>query len=145
MPVVVADLSGAGSIGPEQLRAIGYTYDGISDKWNIGDAAADYLYTGKTRVGFALPGTLKVICDAGFRPREQGAGEEKYFPLFQGAEYLGSAERSATLNFIALDVSSEGAAGLLRETREDPTVVLCLWSSHSSPHACPEGGSSWRK
>ena len=31
----------------EDLQTIGYTYDPGMDKWNIGDAAADYLYTGQ--------------------------------------------------------------------------------------------------
>ena len=51
------------NIRHEDLKSIGYTYDTITDKWNIGDAAADYLYTGNKAVDFALPGTLKVICD----------------------------------------------------------------------------------
>jgi (E)-4-hydroxy-3-methylbut-2-enyl-diphosphate synthase len=147
VPVVVADLSEAGLIKPEHLRAIGYSYDAISDKWNIGDAAADYLYTGKNTIGFALPGTLKIICDPDVRPHEVGeeksgeekSGEEKYFPLFEARAYPGSAERSATLNFISLDISSEGAFALVRELKHDPTVVLCLWSSD------PDAMSSLRR
>jgi (E)-4-hydroxy-3-methylbut-2-enyl-diphosphate synthase len=124
VPVVMADLSRAGTIEPEHLRAIGYVYDVINDKWNIGDAAADYLYTGKNTIGFRLPGTLKVICDPGIRPR--GAEEEKFFPLFHGEAYLRSAERSETLNFVALNVSSDGAVSLMSELQDDPRVVLCL-------------------
>ena len=30
------------------LKGIGYSYDAATDKWNIGDAAADYLYTDNT-------------------------------------------------------------------------------------------------
>ena len=39
---------------------IGYQYDEITDKWNIGDAAADYIYTGEN-TDFDLPGTCRVI------------------------------------------------------------------------------------
>ena len=59
VPVVVADLSGPGNIRREDLQAIGYSYDPALDKWNIGDAAADYLYTGNRPVDFELPGYAK--------------------------------------------------------------------------------------
>src|ERR1700722_1349874 len=57
VPVVVADFMQAATIGRADLRAIGYTYDANSDKWNIADAAADLLYTGDKILDFDLPGT----------------------------------------------------------------------------------------
>jgi (E)-4-hydroxy-3-methylbut-2-enyl-diphosphate synthase len=38
---------------------VGYTYDAATDKWNISDAAADYIFTGHNLLDFELPGTLK--------------------------------------------------------------------------------------
>nr|WP_281350722.1 flavodoxin-dependent (E)-4-hydroxy-3-methylbut-2-enyl-diphosphate synthase [Phnomibacter ginsenosidimutans] len=61
VPVVIADLSKLEKITPESLISIGYTYDAITDKWSIGDMAADYIFTGHQIPAFALPGTLKVI------------------------------------------------------------------------------------
>ena len=61
VPVVMADLSKMEKITPAHLQSIGYTYDEATDKWNIGDAAADYIFTGNQLLDFALPGTLKVI------------------------------------------------------------------------------------
>ena len=48
---------------PNLLERIGYEYDMITDKWKIGDAAADYIYTGNKILDFDLPGTCKIICN----------------------------------------------------------------------------------
>ncbi|WP_457831961.1 hypothetical protein, partial [Staphylococcus aureus] len=64
VPVVIADLSKLKKIESKHLEAIGYIYDESLDKWNISDAAADYVFTNNTVLDFALPGTLKVIIDA---------------------------------------------------------------------------------
>jgi (E)-4-hydroxy-3-methylbut-2-enyl-diphosphate synthase len=132
VPVVVADFMEVASIGREDLAAIGYKYDAASDKWNIGDAAADYLYTGKKTVNFDLPGTLKCICD-----HASWLGQKdklKYYPLYQGKEYLLAAERSPLLNFVAVDcagdLAGEEIGALLAAAGKDATLVLCCFSSH---------------
>src|SRR5690349_15777842 len=61
VPVVIADMSKIKKITPGHLTNAGYTYDEASDKWNISDAAADYIFTADQLLDFALPGTLKVI------------------------------------------------------------------------------------
>jgi (E)-4-hydroxy-3-methylbut-2-enyl-diphosphate synthase len=63
VPIVIADFMQQETIRPDDLQTIGYTYNEATDKWTIGDAAADFIYTGKRVIPFALPGTLKVICD----------------------------------------------------------------------------------
>jgi (E)-4-hydroxy-3-methylbut-2-enyl-diphosphate synthase len=63
-PVVVADFSQLETITPANLFACGYTYSSALDKWNVHDAAADYLYLGKNPLNFELPGTLRQIVDA---------------------------------------------------------------------------------
>ncbi|MHA4808269.1 (E)-4-hydroxy-3-methylbut-2-enyl-diphosphate synthase [Flavitalea flava] len=145
VPVVVADFMKTVSIRPEDLQTIGYSYDSLTDKWNIGDAAADYLYTGKKTVDFELPGTLKLICD---HPIWLGADDKKkYFPLLRADEYMGSKDRSDSMNFLSLDASRSmdgtsfdvndteagNSAALLDKISGDKTVVLCLWSSHATP------------
>ena len=57
VPVVIADFMAAEKISHADLQAIGYTYDEQTDKWNIGDAAADYIYTCNKTVDFDLAGT----------------------------------------------------------------------------------------
>jgi len=127
VPVVVADFMKAATINPDDLISIGYTYDSLTDKWNISDGAADYLYSADKLPDFDLPGSLKVICNY---PLWLLSGDKnKYFPLYQGNEYLQSAEHSAKLNFIAVDANSEDAHGILEAIRDDGSVVLCTWSS----------------
>src|SRR5260221_11774262 len=104
VPVVMADFMQTATINRADLRAIGYNYDVTRDKWNIGDAAADYLYTGKKIIDFDLPGTLKPICD--YATWLGVDDQEKYLPLFQGMEYDPASERSDTRNFISLDPSA---------------------------------------
>lgn len=62
-PVVVADFSQQETITPANLFACGYTYSIALDKWNVHDAAADYIYLGKNTLDFELPGTLRAIVD----------------------------------------------------------------------------------
>jgi len=62
-PVVFADLSQKKMITQANFFGFGYAYSRDLDKWNIGDLAADYVYTGKNTVDFEVPGTLGVVCD----------------------------------------------------------------------------------
>ena len=129
VPVVVADFMQAATISRGDLKAIGYGYDVVSDKWNIGDAAADYLYSGGKTVDFDLPGTLRVICD---HAAWLGTDGKHHFPLYQGGEYLRAVERSSVLNFISIDAAME-VSDVLEAVREDGTAILCCWSSHPQP------------
>jgi (E)-4-hydroxy-3-methylbut-2-enyl-diphosphate synthase len=127
VPVVVADFEQAESIIHQDLQAIGYTYNEETDKWNIGDAAADYIYTSNKLLDFSLPGTLKIICD--YKAWLQVRDEQEYFPLYHATEYLQNAERSATLNFVAVDVNSREADKIMQAIKNDSTIVLCISSS----------------
>jgi (E)-4-hydroxy-3-methylbut-2-enyl-diphosphate synthase len=133
VPVVIADFMQAKTISNKDLQAIGYSYEETTDKWNISDGAADYIYTGSKKIDFALPGTLKIICD--YETWLNTDDKQKYFPLYQGASYLLHNERSGVLNFVAVDVNSDDANAVLQQIRKDDAVVLCLWSSHI--HAMP--------
>lgn len=133
VPVVIADYMKEPLLSPGQLTRIGYHYSASLDKWNIADAAADYIYCAKQLPSFKLPGTLRVICDA--NTWVNGGRQSDVFPLFQAAEYLQHNDRSGTLNFISVDANSNAATELLQEIRRDQSVVLCVWSSH--PHTMP--------
>jgi len=128
VPVVFADFMKAKTIDREDLKAIGYSYDAPSDKWTIGDAAADYIYTGNKPIDFDLPGTLRPVCDhAQWLELDR---RDKYVPLFQGEEYDPAGERSDTLNFIAINTADDRSIPLAETLRDDATVVLCCYSSH---------------
>jgi (E)-4-hydroxy-3-methylbut-2-enyl-diphosphate synthase len=101
VPVVVADLSKIEKITPQHLQSIGYTYVEAVDKWNINDAAADYIFTGHQLIDFALPGTLKLVVfpDAW----EQAADKEKYFPIYSAKGFSEAECSSEKINFVMID------------------------------------------
>jgi (E)-4-hydroxy-3-methylbut-2-enyl-diphosphate synthase len=133
VPVVVSDLSKIDSITPDHLRSIGYTYDALTDKWTIGDAAADFIFTGHQLLDFALPGTLKVIV---FPDAWQQAASDSYYPLFAASGYAAAIKKSDKLNFILLDCYSDETTindySFLEAVANDKTAVLCLSSTNQN-------------
>lgn len=132
VPVVVADFSNVEKIEAADLVAIGYTYDAVTDKWSIGDAAADFIFTGHQLLDFALPGSLKVICyPATWILAED---KEKYFPIFQDSGFVEAGQKSDRLNFVMVDCFNEenplNGFTWLEELKKDKTVVLCLSSTN---------------
>jgi len=139
VPVVIADLSKTGTITPEKLTAIGYTYDAASDKWNISDAAADYIFTGNQVIDFALPGTLKVICFPATREQAITTSAEqadKYYPIFDASGYADAPGKSPRLNFVMVDCFSDDTTindfTTLDDLAKDPSVVICLSSQNKN-------------
>jgi (E)-4-hydroxy-3-methylbut-2-enyl-diphosphate synthase len=129
VPVVIADMMKYENISPKDLVSIGYKYDEVTDKWNISDAAADFVYTGKKELGFKLPGTLKVIVDQ--EAWLKAEDREKYYPVFKFNDYYNSIEpKSASLNFVIMDVSDTSQwKGMVEMLLEDKTAIPCLGSS----------------
>jgi (E)-4-hydroxy-3-methylbut-2-enyl-diphosphate synthase len=130
--VVIADYMQKEKINAADLQAIGYTYDPITDKWNIADAAADYVYTADKTLDFHLPGTLKVICNARTWLHSPSTRRE-VFPLYEGVEYLEVKEKSDKQNFIAFDVHTidKNIKGRIFDLiATDITAVLCLYSTN---------------
>lgn len=132
VPVVVADLSGIEKIQPSDLVAIGYTYDAVTDKWTISDAAADFVFTGHQLLDFALPGSLKVIC----YPATwiEAADKSKYFPIYQDSGFVNAEWKSESMNFVMVDCFNDESSlndfTWLDELAADKTVVLCLSSTN---------------
>ncbi|MBZ0097858.1 MAG: (E)-4-hydroxy-3-methylbut-2-enyl-diphosphate synthase [Taibaiella sp.] len=130
VPVVVADYMKAESIAPGDLAAIGYRYDEATDKWNIGDAAADYIYTGSKLLDFNLPGTLQVISD--YAAWQQAEDKIKYHPLFQAEEYLrytGTLEMPHFV-FTNADIAWSIVELLLSKLTIAKGAVLCIASKN---------------
>ncbi|MEO6734591.1 MAG: (E)-4-hydroxy-3-methylbut-2-enyl-diphosphate synthase [Ferruginibacter sp.] len=130
VPVVIADLSKIDKITPSHLQSVGYTYDVVTDKWAIGDMAADYIFTGNQLLDFALPGTVKVIVyPAAWKSSSDTA---TYFPIFEDSGYVDADVVSAQLNFVMIDCFSDGTSindfTYLDTLANDPKVVLCLSS-----------------
>jgi (E)-4-hydroxy-3-methylbut-2-enyl-diphosphate synthase len=134
VPIVIADFMMDEKITPQDLQAIGYTYNEATDKWNIADAAADYIYTGNKIIDFALPGTLKVICD--YTTWKYHTDHEKYVPLFQLKEYGSSSVRSKLVNFVSMEIN-ESSTVQAYLVADEPNTVLCIYSNaENSMHQC---------
>jgi (E)-4-hydroxy-3-methylbut-2-enyl-diphosphate synthase len=136
VPVVIADLSRIEKITPQHLESVGYKYHEATDKWSIGDMAADYIFTANQLLNFQLPGTLKVITypetwkDAAITP----GGEQKYFPIYMDSGYSEAEQKSDTLNFVMIDCFSDETPlndfTYFDKLANDPTVALCLSSTN---------------
>ncbi|MEP7256836.1 MAG: (E)-4-hydroxy-3-methylbut-2-enyl-diphosphate synthase [Flavitalea sp.] len=130
VPVVVADFRRAKKIIRNDLQAIGYRYDPAIDKWNISDAAADFIYTGDKLLDFALPGTLQVICNR--KTWLQAADKQKYHPLVKAGDY--TPDEDSDIQFLELDVHDEALSKKIREQIAGNTnIILCIRSSHPQP------------
>lgn len=132
VPVVIADLSKEENISPKTLESIGYHYDEPSDKWNIGDQAADFIFTGNQIPDFALPGTLRVIVYPS--AIKEDTDQQKVLPIFDIAEYAAASNKNNLLNFVMMDCySDEKTISSLELVQHiDPTVVLCLSSTNDN-------------
>ena len=142
VPVVIADLSKIEKITPAHLKSIGYGYDEVTDKWNIADAAADYVFTGHQLLDFNLPGTLKVVVYP--EAWMEAVDQSKYFPIFQDSGFEASRARSSHLNFVMVDspayakasAESTSAKASADKYQNDPTVVICLSSTEVNAMQC---------
>jgi (E)-4-hydroxy-3-methylbut-2-enyl-diphosphate synthase len=137
VPVVIADLSKLATIQPSDLQQVGYTYDAATDKWNISDTAADYIFTAHTLLSFELPGTLRVLVYPA--AWEQVQQHPSYVPLFSVSGYLLVTHKSSYMNVVMVDCFSDATdindfTGL-NEIANDPAVVLAL--SSRSQQAMP--------
>ena len=134
VPVVIADFSKIEKIEPSHLTSIGYTYDAVTDKWNIGDQAADYIFTGHQLIHFELPGTLKVIVYPATWATQSSS--DKYIPIFDIAGYDSETQKHPKQNFVMMDCFSDETPindfTHLDAVANDPTVILCLSSKHKN-------------
>lgn len=130
VPLVIADFMLSEKITHQDLQSIGYTYNEATDKWNIADAAADFIYTGNKTINFNLPGTLRVLIDT--NAWNKSLDTEKYFPIYQANAIFDDNKtlnlQSSTFNFIALDLS-KNVSEIIEATKNNPTVVYCIFSN----------------
>jgi (E)-4-hydroxy-3-methylbut-2-enyl-diphosphate synthase len=130
VPVVVADFHKKENISREDLKDIGYRYNPVTDKWNISDMAADYIFCGENKIDFALPGTLKLIYN--YESWKSCDDKTKCFPVLNAKQFLdNSQEKSTFINMVMLDCYSKNAEEFDKEIffekiKNDSTVVLCL-------------------
>jgi len=122
VPVVMADFSLKKQITPASFFALGYNYSVPLDKWNITDAASDYVFLGDKELDFELPGTLSVIYNYATWLTHK---KKNSYPFLTVKEYLEKKDLSGELNIIYLelkDLSEE----LIQHINKDNTAVLLI-------------------
>ena len=120
-PIVMADFCLKSEITPASFFALGYNYSVPLDKWNITEAACDYVFVGDKQVDFEVPGTLVIIQNH----KTWLLNKEKSYPFLDVKQYLSGAEMSDKLNVLyatLTDLSEE----LLEKLKIDNTVVLVI-------------------
>ncbi|RNI37408.1 4-hydroxy-3-methylbut-2-en-1-yl diphosphate synthase [Hanamia caeni] len=136
VPVVIADFHKKEGINREDLKDIGYRYNSSTDKWNISDMAADYIFCGDNAVDFALPGTLQLIYN--YELWKSSVDKTKCFPILSEQQYADdSFDKSTSLNFVTLDCYSKNYPPFDKEKffekiKNDNAVVLCLSSENTN-------------
>lgn len=127
VPRIISDFQNVILENPIQLKSIGYDYDPITDKWNIADMAADFIYTGKYIPQFNLPVMLKVILD--YDVWEKIKKQNSFYPLLSKEQYLSEYSRiKSKIKFIETDV--EGIDEIfLSKLKEGSNNILVLTSN----------------
>jgi (E)-4-hydroxy-3-methylbut-2-enyl-diphosphate synthase len=96
-PRVIADLSRVEFISMEELSVVGHHYFELTDKWNMSDQGADYIYSGMSKIGFMLPNGVKEICD--FEVWQNNEDKVNTYPMFRWEDW-NPAEAHSKLNFL---------------------------------------------
>lgn len=133
VPVVIisGDLEKMSS--PLSLAEIGYLYNPESDKWNISDAAPDYIYLGADDITYNLPGTLKKIFDYSYW--KDLKNKEASSPLFTASEYINAKEKSNQINFVFVSID-DLKDDFLSIIKQDDKCILVLKTDNK--HAMAE-------
>lgn len=133
VPVVIVSANNDILANASALKEVGYDYSESLDKWNIGEAAPDFLYLGNKDISYNLPGTLKKIFD--YDHWTNLNCKEETFPLFDVQQYFNSDERSSRINFVEAAIE-ELNQQLFSAMSSDKNCVLILRTDNA--HAMAE-------
>ncbi len=130
-PRVIADLSHISDVTMEDLKVIGHHYFELTDKWNMSDQGADYIYSGKNKISFMLPNGVREICD--FEVWDTLENKTAVYPLFTCRNW-DKSNSDKNLNFIRITIDDILANKL--EAVSTGNIVFIL--SSNSEHRYPE-------
>lgn len=122
-PIVTADFSSYKNISYDNLKDIGYTYNAATDKWNVSDIAADFIFTENNNLSFPIPSGLKQICN--YHHWLTLTENKDFYPLLTSANYLSASKLSAKLNFLKINFNSL-TEELIRKLKENNNTVLII-------------------
>jgi (E)-4-hydroxy-3-methylbut-2-enyl-diphosphate synthase len=127
VPVVFADFSHGEITDQSALKDIGYTYNPVTDKWTLSDAAADIVYLKDSDINFNIPENLKLVLNLNSWQNLQN--KKLRYPLLTADEYLSDKENSKILNFVKLDISLLNEE-LISKIKNDLNAVIVLETSN---------------
>jgi len=122
-PIVTADFSSYKDIFCDDLKDAGYTYDAATDKWNVSDIAADFIFTGNSNLSFPVPSGLKQICN--YQYWLTLIENKDTYPLLNAVDYLTANKTSAKLNFLKINFG-DLTEKLIEKLKEDNNTVLII-------------------
>lgn len=128
VPRVIADYSGREIRDYSDLDDIGYSYDPISDKWNMTDQAADLIYLGKQTPAFNLPMGLKVVHD--YDVWLKNNLQNFSYPIISCTQYVSAKFYPNQLKFIEADLEAFNSE-FLSELKKDLTSILVITTSNT--------------
>jgi (E)-4-hydroxy-3-methylbut-2-enyl-diphosphate synthase len=132
VPRVIADISQLNNVQNADLKSVGLFYFELTDKWNMNDLGADYLYAGSNSVPFMLPNGTKEILD--YATWQNNSDQKNKYPLLSGEEYLRISDKHPQLNFVRVtykDFNND----FYEKIRIDKSAVLVLDTNNT--HAMP--------
>jgi (E)-4-hydroxy-3-methylbut-2-enyl-diphosphate synthase len=97
VPRVIADFS-KGLSKESDLAEVGYVYDSVTDKWNMLETGADYVFLANQVPGFMLPNGLRGIVEA--KTWETLTNKTHFYPYFESIDQI--YETSAEMIFVEL-------------------------------------------
>jgi (E)-4-hydroxy-3-methylbut-2-enyl-diphosphate synthase len=122
VPRVIADYSNFPDVNELSLRAIDYHFDAVTDKWNMGEQGADYIYLGRREPGFMLPNGAKGIFDyAAWLGLEDKANN---FPLLKQEDFE-ILQSFGTAFFLELVIEKTNES-ILEKLRANPQAILII-------------------
>lgn len=120
VPKVFADFSAKENITYDDLAAADYHYNSVTDKWNVGDMAADIIFLGKNQINFPLPQNIKLVYNSAYWKTIENKASS--YPLFNFEEYKNTEDKSPLFNFVYFTIDNIIAENL-ELLKNDSTVI----------------------
>ncbi len=127
VPRVVADFSKRELKSYRDLSDAGYFYNEESDKWNLNDMAADYIFLGKNTAPFAIPNGLKIIYN--YESWINKGNHDWSFPLFTTEEFMNYSGGNAQTIFAKINFN-DFSPNFIEKLKNYPSVVLVIETSN---------------
>lgn len=129
VPRVIADFSDFQNINELSLKAIDFHYDAISDKWNMGEQGADYIFFSENEPGFMLSNGTKGIYN--YSKWLNLEDKVNNLPLLSLDDYLNSALNDLqSIHFLKFDIEKANE-GLIKMLKTDKNAILVLSTQRS--------------